>query len=207
MRPILRQAPRLARARHRRTVRWMSVALLALVASLTTRSMLDDAARQRARWGRFTTVAVATRDLAPGAIVGANDIAFVERPDALVADDPAIEPVGRSVTAPIARDEIVLARRLSGGGSGPVALLDPGAVAFAVPVDPSTPPVRAGDRVDVFAAVESGSRSTVGATRVAHRATVVSVNERTVLVGVDGAMATVVARALLDAAVVLALTG
>jgi len=207
MRPILRHTPTLARLRHRRTVRWTTVTLLALVASLATGSMLDDAARQRALWGRSSTVAVATRDLSPGTMVSDDDVEFVERPDVVVADDPATDPFGRMVTVPIARDEIVLARRLSGGGNGPSALLEPGAVAFAVPVDQSTPPVRAGDRVDVFAAVESGSRSTVGATRIAHRATVVSVSERTVLVGVDGTMAAVVARALLDAAVVLALTG
>jgi len=56
----------------------------------------------------------------------------------------------------------------------------------------------------VFAPVDSSSRTSVGATRIARRAVVLAVDDRRVLLGVDGPSASVVARALLDTAVVLA---
>lgn len=176
---------------------------VAAAAGLATSSIVGAADEERGRWGPSTPVAVATRDLAPGAVIGVDDVTLAPRPREMVPDDATDDVVGRVVTAPIAPGEVVLGRRLA-GGTGPLALLDAGAVAFAVPVDTATPPLRPGDRVDVFAPVDSGSRSAVGATRIARRAVVVAVDERRVLLGVDGPSAPVVARALLDTAVVLA---
>lgn len=184
-------------------MRWAAVAAVAAVAGLGTRSIVGDADRERDRWGPSTPVAVATKDLVAGAVIGTDDVALAPRPRTMVPDDAIDDVVGRVVTAPIAPGEVVLERRLA-GGTGPLALLDPGAVAFAVPVDTATPPLRPGDRVDVFAPVDSGSRATVGATRIARRAVVVAVDDRRVMLGVDGTAAPVVARALLDTAVVLA---
>ena len=149
-------------------------------------------------------MAVAARDLAPGTVIGAGDVTVEPRPSAMVPADAVRGPVDRVVTAPIARGEVVLDRRLSGGGTGPTALLDSGAVAFAVPVDTSTPPLHPGDRVDVFAPVDNGTRTISGATRIARRAVVAAVTDRTVLIGVDATAAGMVARALLDTSVVLA---
>lgn len=191
-----------SRAR-RRPVRWALTIVLAAITGLTTASMVEGAGRERARWGASTSVAVATRDLAPGAVIGIDDVVVAPRPQTMVPDDALTDVVGRVVAARIATSEAVLDRRLA-GGTGPLALLEAGAVAFAVPVDTSTPPLRPGDRVDVFAPVDSGSRSAVGATRIARRAVVVAVDDRTVLLGVESASASVVARALLDTAVVLA---
>lgn len=193
----------LRRPLRRRRVRWAVVAAVAALAALATTSIVGAASRERARWGASTPVAVATRDLAPGAVIGLGDVIVASRPQAMVPDDAMTDVVGRVATAPIAPGEVVLERRLA-GGTGPLALLDPGAMAFAVPVDTATPPLRPGDRVDVFAPTDSASRSTVGASRIARRAVILAVDDRRVLLGVDGASASVVARALLDTAVVLA---
>lgn len=176
---------------------------MAVVSTFATASIVDGAGRQRAAWGPSTPVAVATRDLAAGTVIGIDDVTVAPRPRTMVPDDATTDAVGRVVSSPIAPGEVVLERRLA-GSTGPLALLDPGAVAFAVPVDTATPPVRTGDRVDVFAPVDSSSRTSVGATRIARRAVVLAVDDRRVLLGVDGPSASVVARALLDTAVVLA---
>jgi len=179
------------------------LAAVAAIGGLVTSSIVDGADRERTRWGASTPVAVARRDLAPGTVVGDDDVSVTSRPRTMVPDDAAVDVVGRVVSADIAPGEVVLERRLA-DGTGPLALLDVGSVAFAVPVDAATPPLRPGDRVDVFAPVDSGSRATVGAARIARRALVVAVEGETVLLGVDGTAAAVVARALLDTSVVLA---
>ena len=196
---------RVRRILRRPTVRWASIAVLALVAVVRAETVVGDARRTTVAWGRSLSVAVASRDLTPGRIVDPDDIVTVERPVTALASDPAPSPVGRTVVEPIAAGEVVLDRRLSGGGTGPAALLAPGEVAFAVPVEQSTPPLHPGDHVDVFAPVDSASRSAVGAARVAERAIVVSVTDRAVMIGVGPTSSAAVARALLGSSVVLAL--
>lgn len=176
-----------------------------MLSTLRTESIVDGARRSRSDWGDTDSVAIAARDLEPGAVIGVDDVEVVDRPRAVLVDGIATTPTGRTVTASIARGEAILDRRLSGGGSGPGAMLGPDHVGFAVPVDQSTPSLRPGDHVDVFAPVDSTSRVAVGATRVCQRAVVVSVSDRSVMVGVDPASAAAVARALLGATVILAL--
>lgn len=196
---------RVRRAARRPVVRWASIAALALLAVVWTESVVADARHATESWGRSSDVAVATHDLVAGRIVEPDDVTIVPRPVTVLATDPARTPVGRVVVDSIAAGEVVLERRLSGGGSGPAALLAPGEVAFALPAEQSTPTVHPGDHVDVFAPVDSSSRSSIGATRVAERATVVSVSDRAVMIGVAPTSAAAVARALLGASVVIAL--
>lgn len=202
---IRRSLARAWRARHRSSLRWVLVLALAIAATTRTESIVRDAQRARSGWGRTVLVAIATRDLPAGTVIGADDVTTVERPALIVPDDAEDASVGRTVVHPVAAGEIVLDRRLSHGGTGTTALLGPDDVAFAIPIDTGTPPLHLGDRVDVFAPVDSASRTAVGATRVAHRAVVTSISERAVTVGVDATSATAVARSLLGASVVLAL--
>ncbi|MBU3702624.1 MAG: hypothetical protein FGM58_11325, partial [Acidimicrobiia bacterium] len=127
----------LRRRARRRPVRWAAVAAVAVVAGLCTSAIVGDADRERVRWGPSTPVAVATRDLAAGAVIGVGDVIVAPRPRVMLPDDATTDAVGRVVTAHIAPGEVVLERRLS-GGTGPLALLEAGAVAFAVPVDPAS---------------------------------------------------------------------
>lgn len=181
------------------------LATVSLVAVVRSESIVAAARDSRDDWGRQVRVFVASRDLEPGVVIGPDDTVETMRPAIVVPGDIAHDPGGRTVTQPVAAGEIILQRRLSGGGNGVTSLLGPGELAFAIPVDPMTPSLRIGAHVDVFAPVDTASRSAVGATKVATRATVVAVAERTVTIGVDEQSGAALARALLGSTVVLAL--
>jgi Flp pilus assembly protein CpaB len=129
--------------------------------------------------------------------------------------DVAADPLGRLVTETIGQGEVLADRRLGlAGRSGPLALVPPGGRALSVPVDPTTPELAVGDRVDAFAPVEVVGSATAadlarsgssGARRVAQTATVVAVDDRAVTIAVSSIEAPAVARAVLDGAMVLAL--
>lgn len=205
---------RLRRALHRRRTRWIALAAVALTSALWTMQAMSAADRTVHRWGSTTQVIIATDDLEPGDVIGSDDVVSRTRPIEVVPDGVVDEDtdavIGRTVTTPIAKGEIILERRLAEGATnGPAALLGTGAIAFAVPTDHSTPALRIGDHVDVFApSTPTSSRSPTGAgaTRIAHRATVVATDDRSVMIGVDATQASALARALLDTAVVMALT-
>jgi Flp pilus assembly protein CpaB len=197
--------------RHR--TRWMLTTFIALVAVFWTISTVSGAERESHAWGSRRVVAVARRDLAPGDVVSDDSIEWTARPAVMLPTDTAANPVGRTVTRPIAAGEILLDRRLSGGSStGPSSILGTDDLAFAVPVDPSTPTVAIGDMVDAFTPGDPAGSGTARsasatATRIARHATVVSVSETRVMIAVDTTQAPALARALLDSSVVLALSG
>lgn len=191
-------------------VRWFSTAAVALCSLVWTVSTVNSADATASAWGQRRTVPVAASDLAPGHVITASEITFVTRPIAVVPDDVAESPIGRTVTRSIARDEVVLERRLAGGGaSGPASQLDENSVAFAVPSDASTPAAKIGDHVVLYApseAVATAGRPAGPATRIADQAVVVAITEKAVTIGVTLTQAPVVAKALLSASVIIALT-
>lgn len=190
-------------------VRWLLTALVAVGSVGWTVSTLTEADAAASAWGHRRTVPVATTDLEPGRVITDTDINFTSRPAALLPADVSESPVGRTVTRPIARDETVLDRRLSGGSAtGSAALLDENSVAFAVPADASTPPTKVGDNITLYAPSEvlaSTTRPGGPATRISDRAVVVAVSDKSITVGVTLADASGVARALLSASVIIAL--
>jgi len=214
--------------RHRTTSTIALVLVLALVAVVGSRH--DPSAATGAEGRRV--VAVAARDLGPGDVVADDDLEWRaidddRGPNAVTRDDA---PVGRSVTAAIDAGEVVSRRRLAPGGlRGVAALVPTGSVAMAVERDERTPALEAGQRVDVLTTAgvdptsapagfpagdvdgdpdrDDGGGGGVRARRVAAGALVVDVAEDRVLVAVLDADAPAFAAALLDGAVVLALTG
>jgi hypothetical protein len=174
-----------------------------------TVSTVNSADVAASAWGHRKTVPVATSDLEPGRVITAADITFVDRPIAVVPNDVAASPIGRSVTRSIARDEVVLERRLAGGSAtGPASQLDENSLAFAIPSDASTPPTRIGDHVALYAPSEviaTSARASGPALRIADRAVVIAVSEEAITVGVVIAEASAVAKALLSASVLIAL--
>lgn len=190
-------------------VRWSITAAVALCSLAWTISTVNSADAAASAWGHRRTVPVATSDLEPGRVITTADISFVDRPVAVVPDDVAVSPVGRSVTRSIARDEVVLERRLAGGSAtGPASQLDENSLAFAIPSDASTPPTRIGDHVALYApseVVATSTRTSGPASRIADRAVVIAVSEEAITVGVVIAEAATVAKALLSASVVIAL--
>ena len=102
--------------------------------------------------GSGATVLVATRDLTPADVIGADDVAATPMdatavpPGALTSADQA---VGSSPTAAIASGEVLTATRL--GRGGPLArILPAGSVAFQVEVAAVPTGLREGDHVDVL---------------------------------------------------------
>jgi len=190
-------------------VRWSITAAVALCSLAWTVSTVNSADAAASAWGQRRTVPVATSDLEPGRVITTADITFVDRPIAVVPTDVAVSPIGRSVTRSIARDEVVLERRLAGGSAtGPASQLDENSLAFAIPSDASTPPTRIGDHVTLYApseVVATSTRASGPASRIADRAVVIAVSEKAITVGVVTTEASAVAKALLSASVIIAL--
>ena len=190
-------------------VRWSITTAVALCSLAWTVSTVNSADVAASAWGHRKTVPVATSDLEPGRVITAADITFVDSPIAVVPNDVAASPIGRSVTRSIARDEVVLERRLAGGSAtGPASQLDGNSLAFAIPSDASTPPTRIGDHVALYAPSEviaTSARASGPALRIADRAVVIAVSEEAITVGVVIAEASAVAKALLSASVLIAL--
>ncbi len=142
------------------------------------------------------------------------------------ADLPSPAPLlqGRSVRLPIMAGEPILTSRLAPDGlTGTAAATPPDARAFSMPIDARTPPVVIGQHVELFArptATDSWSGAsgsfpagTVPPARpdvartVAADAVVVQIDDRQLTVAVPETDAPAVAAALLDGALVVAVTG
>ncbi len=185
---------------------WGAALLLAVVTGLVVAGAVGRAARAGDRYGRARPVLVATADLDPGDQVDAAHTDVRSLPDDLVAAGALRSlPTGnrsRTVVAPIARGEPILAVRLGAGSAhGPTALMPPGSRAVAVPVPVDGLPLAPGDHVDLLSPGSDGRRGGL----VARHATVIAVEHgaTTVAVGPDEAPA--VAEALGAGNVVIAL--
>ena len=198
---------------------WLAAAAVAAVATVRV-GELDDAAEARRRaWGESTSVVVAARDLAAGAVVGAGDVTVEEWPAAMVPGGALAEaPIGSTVTAPVVAGEAVVAARVAPEGlSGVAALIPPGHRAVAVPgsaggLGTDTPPLRVGDRVDVLATFDvvdptDGSAGSEPTGTVADGALVVDVSDDAVTLAVPAVDAARVAFAVARGTITLALVG
>lgn len=114
------------------------------------------------------SVLTAARDLAPGAVLGADDVVAAAVPRALVPTGALTDlaaTAGRLLAGPVRRGEPLTDVRLLGAG-----LLPPGDQ-LAVPVrlaEPATGAlVQAGDRVDVLSAAPEAAAAEVVATGLA----------------------------------------
>jgi len=213
---------RARRALARPVVRRIAVAAVALATGLIVTSLVQSAEAARSRWGASRPVAVATRDLAAGEVVGAGGVAVRMLPEAAVPERALSgAPLGRVVRQPVARGEALVPDRLAPDGlTGAAALVPAGRLAVAVPVGPGgAPPLVVGDIVDVLAVVPGGTASSTAAAGDAGTggdvpafplvagAGVVDVGEDAVTVAVPRDDAPAVAAALAQGAVVLALVG
>ncbi|MEX1218445.1 MAG: SAF domain-containing protein [Acidimicrobiales bacterium] len=202
--------PKLRTVLHRTRTRWLLTAFVAVISVAWTISTVTAAQSATSSWGTRRTVPIALTHLEPGRVITESDIAFSDRPIALLPTNIAESPVGRTVTKLITENETVLETRLAGGSAnGPTALLEANTIAFALPIEANTPTLRIGDEVQLFAPSEviaTASRGSGPAVRISARSVVVGLNENTVMVGVTIAESANVARALLSGALLLALT-
>jgi Flp pilus assembly protein CpaB len=204
----------LLRAWRGRGLRWAVAVVLAVCAGALTAATVSRAEAARSAYGATTLVPVASVDLVVGDTVTPGDVTERALPAALVPAGAATDPVGRVVAEPVVAGEVLLERRLAGGGDGMSALLGPGRRAVAVPLDAAPGGVTVGDRVDLYAPTTASSASELaalargaagGARRVASGALVVGVDERSATVSVTSAEAAATAQAVLDGAVAVAL--
>src|SRR4051795_4476168 len=168
------------RWRHRVPFFWVFSVALAGVTGLAVFRMVETAETAAAQYGSLVRVPVVARRVAVGTVVGADDVTWRRMPRAFLPAGPAARPVGRVAVAPLVVGEVVVEDRLAPSGlRGAAALVPPGMRALSVRPDPVGPSLRAGDRVDVLATVDSAP-----AALVARAAVVVEVDHDRVTVAV-----------------------
>jgi Flp pilus assembly protein CpaB len=178
---------------HRIPLARLLVALgLGLATFLTVRSALAPPAGA----GAPVDVVVTARPVRAGAPLAPADVRAARLPaEALPRAERAEDPVGRTARVDLVAGEVVLAGRL--GPRGLAALLPAGRRALAVPRAAGTPPLEAGQRVDLLAA----------GTVVVAAAAVLAVDDSGTTVAVPEGSAPDVAQAIAAGAVTLALAG
>lgn len=215
--------------RRRPILYWLVTALVALTTAMVIGGLTARAEHASARYGGLRPVVVANRVLGAGDEVAAGSVRLVRMPRAFVPDGAlSSPPVGQTVLSPLYPGEALLAQRLAPEGlRGIAALLPRGTLAMAVPTGTGGLRVAVGDLVDVLATsgfataaatpgtpVEGGGQTGGvqppdgdGSTRVvASDAKVVDVSDETVTVAVRDAEAPLVATALTQATITLALS-
>ena len=216
--------------RRRPILYWLVTALVALTTAMVIGGLTARAEHASARYGGLRPVVVANRALGAGDEVAAGSVRVMRMPRAFVPDGAlSSPPVGQTVLSPLYPGEALLAQRLAPEGlRGIAALLPRGTLAMAVPTGTGGLRVAVGDLVDVLATsgfataptpapgtpVEGGGQTGGvqlpdgdGSTRVvASDAKVVDVSDETVTVAVRDAEAPLVATALTQATITLALS-
>ncbi|MGI9021828.1 MAG: Flp pilus assembly protein CpaB [Acidimicrobiales bacterium] len=190
---------------------WVVVALLALLTATVVGRLVGGARAEAARYGSLRTAAVATRAVDAGAVVQPGDVTARSVPAAFLPKGwmgSVDEVVGRTTVAPLFRGQAVVRDTLAPWGlKGLAALLPAGTRAVGVPAGVASPPLRAGDVVDVLASFDpqaaGGGEPTFP---VAQAALVVDVGEESATVAVTPAEAAKVVYAVSHGTVALAIT-
>jgi Flp pilus assembly protein CpaB len=197
--------------RRQPVVFWMVAGLLAAATGLATAAVTNGAEHEREAWGTARVVAVASRDLEPGSVLGVGDVQWEARPVAVLADDAVTEGTatdGRLVAATIRRGEAVVGGRLAPDGlTGISALMPPNTRAISLPPGNRRLDLRLTDVVDLWRGADRSSiGANPGASLVARSATVVATaDDGTVTVAVNADDAPLVAAAVIGGQVVIAL--
>lgn len=183
--------------------RWLVVvALAAATAGLTARALAAGEAA-RTRWGTTRVVLVATRAVRPGEAL-TRVVRPVRWPLAHVPSRALTHlPAGSRARAALDAGAPVTAAVVTTSMPGAA----PGRRRLAVPVGPARLPLRAGDRVDVWATVDpSLARGRLTTSRVAVAGVVTSAGPHEVVVAVEPGEVADVAEALARATVTLVAT-
>ena len=156
--------------------------------------------------GPGSRVLVATRDLAPGAVLTADDVETVVAP-------PALEPPGSVrtlapgsvVRSPVGRGEVLVEHRL-GAGPGVPDRLEADQRAVTVPWPEARPPLAVGDTADLVVTTAAGPDGVASSRVVVSRAEVLVVGEDGVTLAVPAEQAPQVHQGLATGVVDLAVT-
>jgi Flp pilus assembly protein CpaB len=170
--------PRL-RIRRRPIIYWSFTGALALVTGLIVSGAVAGARDARSAYGTARVIIVATRDIEAGESIEAADVRAEARPLAVIPDGALDDPpIGQVASAAIMRGEPLVAARLAGAGvSAIAALVPPGDVGIAVPLDAGALAVSVGDVVEVMATFDPDSIEGPPTIVLAPRAVVVDVRD------------------------------
>lgn len=134
-----------ARLIRRRRLLHALIVVVVVLAPVVVGVRVDDA---RARWGDVTTVVVASAAAPAGGPVGAAAPELAVVPADPLVDDalPSLPDSGSRLRLALRPGEVVTGRHLVSGDRGEVG---PHERVLAIPLGPSTPPLRAGDDIEL----------------------------------------------------------
>ncbi len=183
--PTWRRSP-VYRWLRRPLVYWTAVALLVVVTVMGVARQSDRRQQLEAAYGELRQVPVAAGLIRPGDPLDAEAVRWEPRPTAAVPPGTATELAdGAVAAAAIYPGEVVHDERVAGLGGGLSSRLPSGMAAVSVPVTFGVPPVRPGDLVSLVAVFDSFAAEAVpDAQTVAHRATVLELDEEAVTVAI-----------------------
>jgi len=187
--------------RHRVGARglWLAVAVLLFV---TWANATRAATLAKDQWGATDVVVVADRALAVGDPLTPASIRLGARPAVMVPSDAVLEPpLDGTLATSLQPGEILTARHLAATRAQSLTLRSTDR-AIGVPIDASTPPLSAGDLVDLLL-IDVGSAS--GQRAEVSEAVVLAVGETSATVSVAESDVDAIASVLVDGAVVVAL--
>jgi Flp pilus assembly protein CpaB len=185
---------------------WSLTVLLAGATGWGVYGIVAAAAETKAGYGATTPVLVASRSIAPGAVLDATNTVLRHLPAAVVPagvlDAPAPGAIARTE---LMAGEPVHRRRVGRAGESAIAAVLPdGTSGVPVPLTEAALPLQPGDRVDLIATVTAAPGG--AAHVVTDDATVAYVGEAVAVVAVPTADVPAAAQALADGGVVLVLS-
>lgn len=184
-------------------VRSRPVALgVSAVALWSTVSVVRQAEATRLGWGERRVVVRATRDLAPGTRLRANDLTMVELPKSAVVHGTTTTIkalLGRRVVSFVHAGDVIIAPRTRRVLSPVAARIAPGNRGVAIPTDQRLPALGVGDLVSIVDPTQPSMGAINGA--------VIDINDESVTVDATAEDAVVIANAVLRDSVAIFLRG
>jgi Flp pilus assembly protein CpaB len=182
---------------------WLATITVAGVSGLVVTNAIASAAESAERFGGLTTVAVATRALAPGDTITTGDVRTESRPQAFLPGAPVVlEPLDRTVRVPVFPGDVLTDLNVGDAGLSPAAaLLEEGEQGISVKTDERLQAFRTGDRVDVLGTIDEQPT-----TVVASNVRVIGIDESTVTIAIPTQTTPAVATAMTRGTITLALT-
>lgn len=206
--PVRWRVPLIRRIARRPAFWWLLVGACAVWTAVTTSAVLADARQEQLAWGESMTVLAAAVPIAEGETLDGR-VELVSVPRGLVPDNPLrTVPVTATATTAIAAGELLTGLRVRLDTAPTTEWMPSGTLAMAVPSGYAGSGVEPGDRVDIFATFNPlpGQFTAAGETViVASGATVLSVDDGSVMVAVSRSEASDLAGASAVASLTVAL--
>lgn len=190
-------------------VYWSAVTLLVVATAVGVTRQSDLQRELEAVYGELQQVPVAVSLVRAGEPLDAGAVRWEPRPAAAVPPGALGELAeGAVAAAAIYPGEVVLTERVAGLGGGLSSRLPAGVAAVSVPTTYGVPPVRPGDSVSLVAVFDGFAADAAPEARtVAHRATVLDLDEEAVTVAIRAAEVEPTVSALVWGAVTVVAVG